>query len=100
MSTKVKRTPEADAATASAGDAVATTTSTAGESQPQAAEAPRPKVRVILPKGKRPGILKCGDYAVGVPYEVTATVADDLIARKGFEVVTEAPAASTTTEET
>ena len=64
----------------------------AGVAKAASAEAPLPRVRVILPEGKRPGVVSCGPYVPGKVYEVPAAEAERLIAVKGFEI---APAANT-----
>ncbi|MDR7193350.1 hypothetical protein [Luteimonas terrae] len=44
-----------------------------------------PTVRVVLPVGARPGLLRVGDYVPGVTYAVTPASAERLRAR-GFQI--------------
>lgn len=73
-----------------AGPATTTSDVPVGVTKAAAAEAPQPPASIILPVGKRPGVVSCGPYVPGKVYEVAAVEAERLIAAKGFEIATPA----------
>lgn len=50
------------------------------------------QVRVVLPVGKRPGVLRVGGFTPGVTYTVPVTEAIRLVTAKGFELASDADA--------
>lgn len=56
------------------------------------------KYKVILPAGKRPGIVRCGAFEPGNEYAVSASEALRLVETKGFEFVDAGDAAKAQAE--